>query len=406
MTDHKGRVLTIGGSPAHRRIAGRRGRLARHIVERIVTDIPQYRDLPHGELAADITTIVEENLHAFARVLRERSVPEAGDLGGRILESAARGAEEGMPPAAVLEAHHLAFTETWRELVRDAGPADLPDVLAGTELLLVYLRRVATAVSAAYFAERHRLSGHEEQARYRLMTALLNGEPAAQAELQAAPRYLVLGLAFGLADDPADGPAEDTAIAVRRRLRRMRRELDRFAGEPALSLLDGDGGTVLIPDDGSADVEGLVARLAAVGRVEVTAAAAVAAPAQVPEQVRQTRDILDVVRRFELGPGLYRLADVLVEYQLSRPSAATGELAAALDPLDRHPELLTTLETYLRHGCSRRGTAAHLHVHPNTVDYRLRRAAELTGLDPGRHGDLQKLTASLAARRARAAGPL
>ena len=36
----------------------------------------------------------------------------------------------------------------------------------------------------------------------------------------------------------------------------------------------------------------------------------------------------------------------------------------------------------------RREAAEQLHVHPNTLDYRLGRAAELTGLDLGRPDDL------------------
>jgi DNA-binding PucR family transcriptional regulator len=108
------------------------------------------------------------------------------------------------------------------------------------------------------------------------------------------------------------------------------------------------------------------------------------------------REVLLVARGS--GPGLYRLTDVLLEYQLSRPSAALEPLAAIVSPLT--DELVQTLEVYLRRG-SRRPAASELHVHPNTVDYRLRRVAELTGLDPTRIEHVTLLTAALAARRAR-----
>ncbi|MDG4863407.1 helix-turn-helix domain-containing protein, partial [Streptomyces sp. T-3] len=49
----------------------------------------------------------------------------------------------------------------------------------------------------------------------------------------------------------------------------------------------------------------------------------------------------------------------------------------------------------------RRPTAAELHVHPNTVDYRLRRISELTGLDPANTADVPLLSAALAARSTR-----
>lgn len=80
-------------------------------------------------------------------------------------------------------------------------------------------------------------------------------------------------------------------------------------------------------------------------------------------------------------------------------------LSALLDPLQDNPDLLPTLELYLAEGLNRRRTAALLHVHPNTVDYRPRRIVALTGLDPGNPGDLQHIGAAFAARRVRAGAP-
>ncbi|MET9433186.1 helix-turn-helix domain-containing protein [Streptomyces sp. NPDC006551] len=90
---------------------------------------------------------------------------------------------------------------------------------------------------------------------------------------------------------------------------------------------------------------------------------------------------------------------MLLESQLSRPSPARDGLAALLHPLDTRPELLTTLRTFLACSLDRRQAAARLQVHPNTVDYRLRKATDLTGLDvPGRR--LVTLHAALAAHDA------
>ncbi|WP_131763903.1 PucR family transcriptional regulator, partial [Actinomadura fibrosa] len=147
-------------------------------------------------------------------------------------------------------------------------------------------------------------------------------------------------------------------------------------------------------------LRGLAARAAKLADTAVTAAADVAGPAGVPAAVAQCAEVLDVVRRTGRPPGLYRLADVLLDYQLSRPSGALPGLAALLDPLDRKPELLRTLECYLASALDRRRAGAALHVHPNTVTYRVRRIRELTGLDPARPGDAQLAGAALVARRA------
>ncbi|NKE58223.1 transcriptional regulator, partial [Lentzea sp. PSKA42] len=124
--------------------------------------------------------------------------------------------------------------------------------------------------------------------------------------------------------------------------------------------------------------------------------AAAAPPSGVATAARLARDVLDVAVRTG-KPGLHQLTDVLLEYQLSRPSAALEPLAAIVRPLSE--ELVQTLEVYLRRG-ARRPAATELHVHPNTVDYRLRRVAELTGLDPTRIEHVTLLAAALVARSA------
>jgi len=89
---------------------------------------------------------------------------------------------------------------------------------------------------------------------------------------------------------------------------------------------------------------------------------------------------------------------LLLEYQLSQPSEARDRLAGLLDPLDDYPELLETLLVYLSMG-GRRPTASKLHLHPNTVDYRLRRVQALTGLDATAAADVSMLEAAITARR-------
>ncbi|WP_329582842.1 PucR family transcriptional regulator [Kitasatospora sp. NBC_01250] len=71
-----------------------------------------------------------------------------------------------------------------------------------------------------------------------------------------------------------------------------------------------------------------------------------------------------------------------------------------LDPLTEHDRstggvLLATLVTFLDHDCSWSRTAEVLHVHVNTVHYRVRRIEELTGRDLSRLDDRLDLRAAL-----------
>lgn len=144
----------------------------------------------------------------------------------------------------------------------------------------------------------------------------------------------------------------------------------------------------------------LVEQLGRMCGAELLVAAAAAAPDGVADAARMVGEVRRVAEASGRGPGLYLLDDVLLEYQLSRPSRARDGLAALLGPLAGRPELLDTLRTFLACGLDRRRAAARLQVHPNTVDYRLRKATELTTLDAARGADLLTLHAALAAHDA------
>jgi hypothetical protein len=62
-------------------------------------------------------------------------------------------------------------------------------------------------------------------------------------------------------------------------------------------------------------------------------------------------------------------------------------------------DLVPTLETYLASECNVREAAHALEVHPHTVNYRLERIRELSGLDPTRTEDRERLALGLKAYR-------
>jgi DNA-binding PucR family transcriptional regulator len=62
-------------------------------------------------------------------------------------------------------------------------------------------------------------------------------------------------------------------------------------------------------------------------------------------------------------------------------------------------ELVGTVATYLRSDCNMNTTAAAGHLHRHTVAYRLDRLHELSGLDPRRPEDRERLGLALKAHR-------
>jgi DNA-binding PucR family transcriptional regulator len=77
----------------------------------------------------------------------------------------------------------------------------------------------------------------------------------------------------------------------------------------------------------------------------------------------------------------------------SSPRIAQRVRRRALGPIEAYAarsraDLLETVDTFVACDLDRRRAAKRLHVHPNTLDYRLRRVEELTGLRLSRAADL------------------
>ncbi|MGW8377996.1 helix-turn-helix domain-containing protein [Streptomyces sp. ODS28] len=399
--------FTVNGVPVHERLLHRMPQLHRAVIDTILEQVPYYRELPHEELDGDIRRVARESLRTVATLVHEQRRPVPGELAW-FAESAARRAEEGVPLDMVLDAYHAGLHEGWRLATADARPGDAADLRAVTDLVLGFLRELVRTVSAAYNAELRAMFSEEQGVQHTLLSALLGGEPAGTAAERAGvplpEGYLVFALSIGAHEDERDEGVR-AAVAARRKLRRMHAELGRFAGGRVLARLGAAEGTVLVPgaegvERRRAELDALVGGLAKVAGAEITAGVCHAAPDGVAEAAVRAREIVEVVRLTGRPAGLYGLPDVLLDYQLSRSTAATPELAALLAPLEPKPELLRTLRVHLANGLSRRDTAAALHLHPNTVDYRLRRVAALTGLDTGTPGHLPLITAALTAQRA------
>ncbi len=88
----------------------------------------------------------------------------------------------------------------------------------------------------------------------------------------------------------------------------------------------------------------------------------------------------------DANPGIRRCADYALPFllQILRKNELASHLrhpaVSILQSYDEanHTELLHTLETYLRNSCSQNLTAEALHIHLNSLKYRLRRIEELT----------------------------
>jgi len=380
--------------------------LARRMVATFVDEIPLYSQLPAEQLKGEITDICRFNLGVFLRLLREGAAPTADDLAD-IRASAARRAEERVPLDAVLTAYFTGTRVCWEALRDEAGPDEQQELFGLVTGIVRYVEAATGAVASAYLEERQSIYGEERDASRALAEALLTGGSteglSRRAGRDPAPSYLVLAVHIGTSPDEQD-PGVQGTVASRRKLRRVEQAV--LAGDPeCLSLLGASGGPVLIPvaEDPAfrmAAIPGLIADLAKAAEADVMAGVSWRPGlAGVPTAGAEASEVLRLALELGRPPGVYRLDDVLLEYVLTRPSEAGGKLAGMLAPLEDGPELVATLEGYFAADFDRRRAAAALNIHPNTLDYRLRRVHELTGLSLSTSHGLMVLGAALTSRR-------
>jgi hypothetical protein len=392
-------VVHSGAVPAslYERVQKRVPVLARRMIAAFLVEVPLYGLLPREQLEGEVLAICEDNLRTFFATLIDDRLPTDEEL-VEPKGSAARRAQERVPLASVLTAYHVGGRIGWAELVKEARPDETPQLLAAADHVQRYVQAVTAVVATSYLQEQQAISGEEGDALRALVGALLAGEPAdALAERlgrRLPERWVVLALELPAhADEAIAG-----AVAARRKVRRVQARLDAHVGEPVLGRLHATGGIVLLPDL-ELPLDQLCGELQAAAGIPIRIGAARAA--STPEVAAAGEQAREVLRLAPAEPGLYVLRDVLLDYQLSRPSDAQEHLAALVEPLDAFPDLLRTLEAYLEQDLDRRRTAGVLHVHPNTLDYRLKRIVELTGLEPATTCGLQLLAGAVAVRRLR-----
>ncbi|MDR7169685.1 hypothetical protein J2W56_003429 [Nocardia kruczakiae] len=302
-------------------------------------------------------------------------------------------AKRGLGLDRLQQAVHTGFRRGAEQLTQLAHtPAE---EVAGPGNQLDLLESVHVRLTRAYSHQLPAPTNHAHAATRTLAVALLHGEPAGPLAryygVAISARYHLIALGM-----PRSADGRSAVIASR-----LEAAVARRCGPRALPLLGVEGGTVLFPEDLVAedDLGDLIRDLeTSIGRA-VVAVAVTAAASDIADASCQAHDFLDAAIATGVEPGLYRLSDLSLHFQLTRPGPARDALSALLSPLDKYPELGHTLATYLANDMNRQRTASELHVHANTLDYRLKRIHRITGCDPSTGAGLWRLRSALIVRR-------
>jgi hypothetical protein len=305
-------------------------------------------------------------------------------------------AREGRSLEPLQAALRLGARVGWRRLCVVAAGQGLDMLALGRagEAIFVYLDELAGASSQGYLEARTEFAGERERRRRRLLDLILADPPAPAEALAESAR--------------AAGWAVPSRIAVvalgqqRQTGQRRQAGAELALATPALSgdvLVDWSRREpcLLIPDPDSRG------RIPAVGRA-LSGWAAAMGPVEPLDRAAASlhwaRRALGLAERGIIdGRGdLVRCDEHLATLLMFADEELAAALRAArLAPLQRlrpaqQDRLAETLLIWLQHGCNANEVAVAVHVHPQTVRYRLRQADDLFGdqlRDPDRRFELE-----------------
>ena len=359
--------------------------VARRLVERFKDEIEGYSRLSGAAMGGEVADVSRRNLELFFRTITDAYTLRPEDF-EPFRESAKKRATEGLPLEDLLHAYRLGGRMCWQLIAENATPEEQPALLAAATRVMEYIDQVSSAVAQTYMEERQHLVSEEERGLRNLVDALCGEGPLEPDALETAER-----IGFPVADHyrPFSQSAQGAPA----------REHSQFAARlrsgGILALTEGDRVTGLATVDADIPRANHECALIALGEP--------APRRSLAEALEDVRLLLDIGCRTG-RTGEITTDSFLPELLLARsPRLAARLRERVLGPLEgsgegRSPDLLETLDVFLGSGLDRRLASERLHVHPNTLNYRLRRIEEETGLQLTQPTDITRAALALRQR--------
>jgi hypothetical protein len=364
------------------------GRLTTAAVARMEVEMPWFQELS-AESRSFVGLIVQRGISSFADWL--------GDPQPTLLAHVGPFDVAPRDMAGIVNLHQtVALVRITFKVVEEniQEVFDEADSTLMHEALLEYGREVAFATAEVYARAAEMRGAWDARLEALLVDSVMRGEGDETVRTRASALgwasrgdvVVVLGM---LPDQASPGPAQEAAIDDVRRSAH-------HAGFDALVAVQGDRlvvvlGGVTDPDKAGASV------------TSHFAAGPVVVGPMVHDLLQAHLSARSAVAGLRAAPGWPDAPRPVTSDDLLPERALAGDLQARLQLIEEIFEplaesgVLDTVSTFLATGGSIEGTARALFVHANTVRYRLRRAADSTGLSPSdpRHAYTYRLALSL-----------
>ncbi|OBI24823.1 hypothetical protein A5709_10105 [Mycobacterium sp. E1386] len=360
------------------RVRQQSGAIVTKVLARLRAEVPDYLpiDDDNGEtVRGNIAEYLDEMLEWIDR---------GTDPGHHSFDSAIHHrASQGLTQSSLLHAYRLGAATIWDELARlaDIGEIEKEALIAATPSIFAWMNTNSLRAQAVFREVDIRNARRNEQVRAALLDTVLFNESSVGAAFWDAvaalglPRTGQLTIISATSAEPSvahSPPDIETLISANPAVQDSWFRLTSHSQLGVVSLrrnradaLDTIAATICTDIPIMIGLSSPFTEVADCSKARAQAQVAMSASSNSRPSTRYNRDVIAVL-----------LA--------SSPDAAASVVTTTLGPVlelpaERREPLLTTVDTWLQRGQSVSATADELHCHRNTINYRLRRFAELTG---------------------------
>ena len=378
-------------SEAAERLSHRLDEVTAAMVSRILDEVPVYRRLPPDGLS-NVKQLASRNTRVLSEALRTGEGLQRDDL-RYVAEHARERLRRGVSLESMLHAYRVGLTAFWEECIAEGVALGF-----SRDTALELARRTSelsddltTHAAETYVREESRLRALSDQAARDLLEMLLRGEHDSEAlrshlafpGLDAAETLVVVVGRIASSDKPESDALEAASQALSRALR--------TGGAAPLVAVRTGTVVAVAPVEAGVSVQERLHRVHDELRGDGTQVLlGLSSPrsglARVPGGFDQAALALSCAAAERPVVSLAELP-VIQSLLLGATSTMRSVLAARareidLDGRDPLPMMRETLQAFGEADMNVTQTARALHVHPNTLRYRLRRIRERTGRDP------------------------
>jgi hypothetical protein len=373
-------------------LAARHAELAEAMVERIVAEVPAYRRA-RREVIDDVLVLSTATSEILAQAFASGAGVRREDV-PIVREHAALRLRQGVSLEAFLHAYRAALFGYWDACAEEATRLGISKEasLALARFAFDAIDTITTHAAEAYLREDARLRAQGGREARDLVERLIGGQPvgddrrhpAAPGLAPGGPLVVVVGRV-----DRADGRIADVLQAARDALEES---LALGASPPLLAIRQGEI-VAIAAGDAAARLRMARRRVLDEHDVDVRFGAALAPAgfASVPRAYREAVLSLSYTSAVRPVVSLEELSSL--ECALVGADATTRAILTAKSGVlrDLPAEDLATIRAFSAADLNVSRAAQDLHVHPNTVRYRLGRIAASTGQDPRTFAGLVEL---------------